>query len=139
MPKITPPKFSHIGRVVTHDDWPRFTITFVPQADKSLLARGAVWVDDPPTDATIIARLMREAGDYYAKHRLDDWVQRACVVRADRLGLTAYAIAKATGGAVSDDHVKDFLAGRHSMGSHKLQHVLRVLGLELKVGDQERA
>ena len=62
-----------------------------------------------------------------------DWIQSAVIARARELGLTAYAIAKATDGAVSEDHVRAYLTRRKSMGSHKLQHVLRVLGMTLVV------
>jgi hypothetical protein len=64
------------------------------------------------------------------RRRLDltDALQEAAIARAVHLGLTAYAVAKATGGQVSEDHVKDFLSRRKSMGSHKLQHVLFALG-----------
>ena len=60
-----------------------------------------------------------------------DWIQSAVISRARELSLTAYAIAKLTNGAVSADHVKDYLERRKSMGSHKLQHVLAVLGLAI--------
>jgi hypothetical protein len=61
-----------------------------------------------------------------------DWLQSAVIARAAALKLTAYAIAKLTDGKVSEDHVKDYLLRRKSMGSHKLQHVLRVLGMEVR-------
>lgn len=64
---------------------------------------------------------------------LSDTMQEAVIARARDLDLTAYAIAKATEGAVSEDHVKKYLDRRSSMGSHKLQHVIRVLG-----GDPQR-
>lgn len=60
---------------------------------------------------------------------LTDWVQETVIARARELGLTAYAIAKRTDGKVSEDHVKNYLERRSSMGSHKLQHVLRALDL----------
>lgn len=62
-----------------------------------------------------------------------DSIQAIVIARAAELGLTAYAIAKLTGDAVGPDHVKDFLEKRKHMGSHKLQHVLRVLGLTVCV------
>lgn len=61
-----------------------------------------------------------------------DWIQSAVIARAAKLDLTSYAIAKLTGGAVSEDHVRDYLTRRKSMGSHKLQHCLRVLGLTVR-------
>lgn len=51
--------------------------------------------------------------------------------RAYELNLTAYAIAKATNGQVSEDAVRNFLAGRSSLTVAKLQALLPVLGLEL--------
>ncbi len=65
------------------------------------------------------------------KKDLRDTIQETVIARAKKLGLTSYAIAKASDGAVSEDHIQDFLNKRKSMGSHKLQHVLRVLGLKI--------
>lgn len=64
-----------------------------------------------------------------------DWIQSRVIARAAELNLSSYEIAKRTGGAVSDDHVRKYLTRSASMGSHKLQHVLRVLGLTIQVGD----
>lgn len=64
-----------------------------------------------------------------------DWIQSAVIRRARELDLTAYAIAKLTNGRVSEDHVKKYLDKRASMGSHKLQHVLKALGLDIYVRD----
>jgi len=63
-----------------------------------------------------------------------DDIQDAVIARAAELGLTAYAIAAATRTdlhprGVSERHVREYLGRRASMGSHRLQHVLRVLGL----------
>ncbi len=60
-----------------------------------------------------------------------DWIQARVIARAAELGLSSYEIAKRTAGGVSEDHVRDYLTRRKSMGSHKLQHVLRVLGLDV--------
>jgi hypothetical protein len=73
--------------------------------------------------------LMREAADFFAAHHRGDWLQEAVIAQATALDVTAYEIAKRTGGAVSEDHVRDYLTRKKSMGSHKLQHVLSVLGL----------
>lgn len=64
---------------------------------------------------------------------LSDWIQATVIARAAELDLTAYRIAQLTDGAVSADHVQAYLMRRKSMGSHKLQHVLRVLGLGLSI------
>jgi hypothetical protein len=62
-----------------------------------------------------------------------DWIQQTVIDRASALGLSAYAIAQRTAGAVSADHVLAYLARRKSMGSHKLQHVLTALRLTIRV------
>jgi hypothetical protein len=89
------------------------------------------WLDEPPFDAREVSRLMRLAADCVHDHWHEDWIAAAVIARAGELGLSAYAISKATGGAVSADHVLAYLAGRKSMGSHKLQHVLRALSLTI--------
>ncbi len=61
-----------------------------------------------------------------------DWIQARVIARARELQLTSYAIAQRTEGAVSEDHVRAYLTRAKSMGSHKLQHVLRVLGLRIE-------
>jgi hypothetical protein len=70
------------------------------------------------------------------RHRQDltDAIQEVCIARAKEKDLTSYAIAKATDGQVSEDHVHKFLTRRSSMGTHKVQHILRVLGLAIKPG-----
>lgn len=60
-----------------------------------------------------------------------DTIQETVIAQAKKLGLTSYAIAKSTDGAVSEDHVRAYILREKSMGSHKLQHVLRVLGLKI--------
>jgi hypothetical protein len=67
-----------------------------------------------------------------------DWIQQAVIARAKALGLTAYRIAQMTDGAVSEDHVQAYLTRRKSMGSHKLQHVLRVLDLDIRTNRRHR-
>ena len=64
---------------------------------------------------------------------MKDIIQETVIRRADQLGLSSYAIAQLTGGAVSEGHVRQYLIRRSSMGSHKLQHVLRVLKLEVHI------
>jgi hypothetical protein len=60
-----------------------------------------------------------------------DWIQEAVIARARVLGLNPLQISQQTGGKVSDDHIREFLNRRKSMGSHKLQHVLRALDLRI--------
>lgn len=83
---------------------------------------------------------------------LSDWIQEAVIERADELGLTAYALAKAATAiaakqrgdvpnvpgdegqwSVSQNAVRQYLQRRSSMGSHKLQYVLEALGITLKL------
>lgn len=123
--------FTHTGNVVSHLQSPRFQIAFVKQPDGSWTSTDFEFHDAPIPNAQTLARLMREAGDYFAAQHHTDWLQQRVIARARELGLTAYAIAKATCNAVSEDHVKNYLERRSSMGSHKLQHVLRVLRLDV--------
>ena len=127
--------FTHIGRAVTHTAWPRFTMVFKPSADGGWEGGDVKLLDDVPANmqATKLARLMRLAGDYWAAHLRDDWIREVAIARAAELGLTSYEIAKRTAGAVSEDHVHAYLTRRHSMTSELLQHVLRVLGLDIVV------
>jgi len=63
---------------------------------------------------------------------MNDSIQEIVIKRASDLGLTSYAIAQLTGGRVSEDHVRAYLTHQKSMGSHKLQHVLAALKLEVR-------
>lgn len=77
---------------------------------------------------------MNNAGATRADRSRADAIQEAVISRAAELGMTAYAIAKATDGAVTETHVRDYMQRRSSMGSHKLQHVLTALGLVIVAG-----
>ena len=66
-----------------------------------------------------------------ARDDLSDWIQDTVIARASILEKSAYRIAVDCGHAVSEDHINDYLRRRKSMGSHKLQHVLKVLGLKV--------
>lgn len=63
---------------------------------------------------------------------MNDKIQDIVIKRASQLHLTSYAIAQLTGGEVSEDHVRAYLTHRKSMGSHKLQHVLKALKLRVE-------
>jgi predicted DNA-binding transcriptional regulator YafY len=124
-------RFRLIGNILEHLDHPRFRAAYTPREDGSYEALGDAieWLDAPPTDVRTVAKLMRESGDYFAAHLRRDWLQDEAIARAKELGITAYGLAKATGWAVSENHIRRYLARERSMGSHKLQHLLRVLGL----------
>lgn len=59
-----------------------------------------------------------------------DTIRELVIRRAESLGMTAYAIAKASGGKVRERQVRRYLRRECSLGSG-LQHVLKVLGLEI--------
>lgn len=59
-----------------------------------------------------------------------DTIRETVIRRAGQLGMTAYGIAKATDGRVAERQVRRYLRRECSLGSG-LQHVLRVLGLEI--------
>jgi hypothetical protein len=85
-------------------------------------------------EGKLIGTLLEKAMD---KTPYDDWVQARVIARARELEMTAYAIAKTSDGRVSEDHVQAYLTKRKSMGSHKLQHVLRALRLEILPHDDK--
>lgn len=50
--------------LVTHETAPRFNIALERQRDGSWSSTNDIeWLDSPPLDAPLLARLMREAGD----------------------------------------------------------------------------
>lgn len=130
-------RFTICGRIVTHTMRPCFQMIFAAREDggwEGRLVPGSLDAGTNP-DAGELARLSRKAGDFFAANAHRDWVQEVVIARAAALGLTAHAIAKRTGDAVSEDHIVAYLKRRASMGSHKLQHVLRAIGVTLASGD----
>jgi hypothetical protein len=63
-----------------------------------------------------------------------DQIQETVIAQAAKLGLSAYAVAQLTRGLVSENHVRCYMTRQKSMGSHKLQHVLRALNLKIQEG-----
>jgi hypothetical protein len=120
-------RFKILGRVVTHTARPRFSLTFKKHPNGGWESDGPVFTDDPPKDAALLARLMREAGDFFAANVRGDWMREAVIARAKKLGVSSYEIAKGIGNAASEDSIADYLKRGNSMGSHKLQHVIRFL------------
>lgn len=60
-----------------------------------------------------------------------DTIRAAVLDAAARHGMTAYAIAKATNGAVSDDMLRLYFVGKSSLTSEKLSAVFAVFGLKV--------
>ena len=119
------PKFTLLGRLVTHTSRPRLTFHFVPRADGGWAGMAMAGLDDidqtdPAAAARDTAKLALQAGAFFASCARQDWIQERVSARARELGLTASAIAKATGDAVSENHIRCYLAREKSMGSHKL-------------------
>lgn len=63
-----------------------------------------------------------------------DAIQDQCIARMESLGLNPNQVAEQLDGRVSRSHVCDYLTRRASIGSHKLQHLLDVLGLRVSEG-----
>ena len=61
-----------------------------------------------------------------------DWIRDTVKAHAAGQLLNAKQIAERTSGRVSDDQVRAYMAGRKTMGSCRLQHVLRVLNLTIR-------
>lgn len=60
-----------------------------------------------------------------------DAIQELCIARMEALGLNPNQVAERVGDKISRTHVCDYLGRRASLGSHKLQHLLPVLGLRI--------
>ncbi len=70
---------------------------------------------------------------------LTDTIQETCIARMRSLGMAPADVWLALGpdddtrnARCSATHVEQYLTRRASIGSHKLQHVMRALKLELK-------
>ncbi len=61
-----------------------------------------------------------------------DDIQERCIASMLKLGMNPNQVADAVGGKIARSHVCDFLTRRASIGSHKLQHLLPVLKLDIK-------
>ena len=62
---------------------------------------------------------------------LTDTIQEQCIARMEMLGLNPNQVAGLLDGRVSRSHVCDYLTRRASIGSHKLQHLLAALNLNI--------
>jgi hypothetical protein len=62
-----------------------------------------------------------------------DEIQEACIARMKELGLNSNRVAAMVDGKVSRRHVCDYLSHRSGMGTHKAQHLMRALGLQVVV------
>lgn len=63
-----------------------------------------------------------------------DTIQEQCIARMKELGLNPNQVAERLPN-MSRTHVCDYLSRRSSMGSHKLQHLLKILQLEIQPKD----
>lgn len=59
-------------------------------------------------------------------------IRAAVVARMESLGLTSYAVARDSGGVVSQDQVRRYVLGDSDLTSEKLDAVFRVLGIKLR-------
>jgi predicted transcriptional regulator len=64
-----------------------------------------------------------------------DWIQARVIARMRELGMTEHAVAKLVEDHVARSHVYAYLSKRASMGSHKLMHLFRAIGLTLAVAE----
>ena len=60
-----------------------------------------------------------------------DAIQDQLIARMEALALNPNKVAELVDGQVSRSHVCDYLTRRASIGSHKLQHMLNALKMEL--------
>jgi hypothetical protein len=70
-----------------------------------------------------------------------DAIRRAVIARAAELGLTAYAIARDSGGTISEDQVARYIyhatATTNRLTDRKLLSLLRILGLQIEIKPAE--
>ena len=66
-----------------------------------------------------------------AESGTDGTLRTSIIARAKSLGLTAYAIARDTGGVVSPDHMRAYMVGDKDMTGERLDAVMRVLGMRV--------
>ena len=62
---------------------------------------------------------------------LTDAIQERCIARMHELSLNPNRVAELVGDRISRAHVCDYLSRRSGMGTHKVQHLLAALGLEI--------
>jgi len=60
-----------------------------------------------------------------------DWLRPLIDARMTALGLSSYAVAQRTRGAVNEDTLRKYLRGLASLRADKLAPILRALGLSL--------
>lgn len=65
-----------------------------------------------------------------------DWIQQRCIQRKAELGLTIAELYHLCNGHVSEAHIQSYLDRESSMGSHKLQWLLRALRLDIRPAEQ---
>jgi predicted transcriptional regulator len=69
----------------------------------------------------------------------NDFIQRRIASRAETLGMTAYAIAKAIAKGPTEETVKRYLAGRSALNSRYVSAICRVLELDLVPIERRRS
>ena len=71
---------------------------------------------------------------------MTDEIQRVIAARAETLGLTTYAVAKATGeDGPSEDTVRRYLDGKCALNSRYVSAICDVLDLELRSKPKPRS
>ena len=66
---------------------------------------------------------------YKPRPEKDDWIRDAIVARADKLGLTAYAVAKHC--EIDPSAVKRYFTGRCALNSRYVSSICEAVGLRL--------
>jgi hypothetical protein len=121
------PRFTIRGRFVDHNNYPRCTVC----VDCDLVGSVDVWLDPPPESDESVRTIIDDAVCFYRNHCRDDWIQASVAKEMDVQGLTSTDVEELSGGAVPASHIDRYRNRKASMGSHKLQHILRVLGLSI--------
>lgn len=127
---LLPPEWETIADEVEHPDHPvKGVLVRNRTTNHFALARQGTVLNVPQGWALNVAKEQHRAAEP------TDPIRESCIERAKALQMSSYAIHKATGGAISENHIQNFLDGKTSMGSNLLQHLLKALRLRITRDD----
>lgn len=95
--------------------------------EEAEIMRRTVAGHEPLTIAHEIGRSAAGVRAVIDRDRLRDDIQDQVIARAAEFGWDADRLDVETAGRIGAEHIRGFLARERSMGSHKLQHLLRAL------------
>lgn len=97
-----------------------------PEEEAEILRRAAAG-HSAATIAKEMERWPNAVAQVIDRDRLRDCLQDQVIARAAEFGWDANRLDVETAGRIGAEHIRGFLARERSMGSHKIQHLLRAL------------